>query len=126
MVVDDFHVFRRVVIPPKDNAPLIVDPDRPSSLSIALKLFKPIAWRRSKVFHPNRRVDHVELAQDNGANCPPSRRILILSVKTLRVGVSEASDHAVLCDTTHVSVKAPGLAPKLTIKMEMCILSGAE
>ncbi len=49
MVVDDFNVFRCTVTPHKTNTPLIVDPYRVLTPSLALQLFEPVSWGRAQI-----------------------------------------------------------------------------
>jgi hypothetical protein len=49
MIIHDFNVFGAVRRPAKHDAPLIVDPNRVSALSIPLQSLKPISRRDCQV-----------------------------------------------------------------------------
>jgi hypothetical protein len=50
--------MRVAIGPPKNDAPLVIDPDRMVSRKITPQPFEAIAWRQKQVFEPVRRVHH--------------------------------------------------------------------
>jgi hypothetical protein len=49
VIVDDLHIERVTSAPPKNDSPLIVNPDRMETLSISFQSLEPIARWRPKV-----------------------------------------------------------------------------
>jgi hypothetical protein len=49
MVVGDFHVGRFSVIPPENQAPLLIDSHTPEALEVAGKSFQAVAGREPQI-----------------------------------------------------------------------------
>ena len=64
MVVEvDIRCFASAAIPPKDEPPLTVDPDRVIVCQLAPQLLKMIARRHAQVLIGRRVVDHLEFSE---------------------------------------------------------------
>jgi hypothetical protein len=66
------------------------------SLLSALKL---ISWWPAQLVEAHRRIEHVKLARRHRLKSPPLSRADAIPEKSLSRPVSEAADHAPLCDT---------------------------
>ena len=66
MVIDDLNLIGIAGMPPKDDSPLIVDPNGIQTLPFALQRFQSIPWRFAKVTNLRRIVQIEQLSP----SCP--------------------------------------------------------
>jgi len=57
MVVDNLYVVGVAPAPPKNESPLIVNPDRMEALPISFQALQSITWRGPKVLQVHRLVE---------------------------------------------------------------------
>ena len=93
MIVHDRDIVRVAVLPPKADAPLIVDANAVLASAIALELFESIAGRNAEIFELFRRVDGHKLAQHGPLEVGREPSDGLASEQTLRIPVGEALDH---------------------------------
>jgi len=58
MIVDDLYIIGVSIMPPKANAPLIVNSDAVLSQSVSAQRFQPISGRHSERMEVWRRINH--------------------------------------------------------------------
>ena len=86
MIVYNLYLSRSLIGPPKDYAPLVVDPDGVKSRQIAPEAFKTVARRNGEVAEPARLVDLDEFSQRHAGYCrqtaavPSSEQLLCVPV----------------------------------------------
>jgi len=56
VVVNNLHIFRVAVFPLKAEAPLVINPDRVLTSTVASQPLKPISRRRPQIIQTHRRV----------------------------------------------------------------------
>ena len=69
MIVYNLYLSRSLIGPPKDYAPLVVDPNGVKTRQIAPEAFKTVARRNGEVAEPARLVDLDEFSQSHAGYC---------------------------------------------------------
>ena len=68
MIINQGNIVGVMVIPTKDQSPLIVDPNAEESVQVAFEWFQPIAWRHLQIRQTLRSVENIQFAQSGAAN----------------------------------------------------------
>ena len=69
MIVHDRHLVRSLIGPPKDDAPLGVDPNGVKARQVAPKYFQTVARRNGEVAEPTRPINLNEFSQRHSRYC---------------------------------------------------------
>jgi hypothetical protein len=81
------------ILPSKTDAPLLVDADRPPTLTVTLLHFKPIARRLSQIINRFGGFDHEEFAQGRLLDFRSQTLRPLAKPNELRITISETADH---------------------------------
>ena len=92
MVVHHLDLLRVTALPEEADPVLVVDPDAVLPTPVSTESLEVVAWERSQVVEPLRRVQLRELALRDPGNAPkPTRRMA--AKEGLGVSIPEGPDH---------------------------------
>jgi hypothetical protein len=93
VVIYDLYIERVAVDKAKADTPLVIDPDRMPSCTVAFQQFKPIRRGQSQIFYMVCGIQllkpHDDTSQDLSRQAPALARV----EKLLCLGISKRSDH---------------------------------
>jgi hypothetical protein len=92
VVVHDLDVVSIAVLPPKANAPLIVDPDTVLAPSVARQLLQAIRRRNPEIVQNFRSIQNQQFPQGDSLDSPEPPGVPPLE-DSLRLFAAEALDH---------------------------------
>lgn len=105
MVIGDFHVIGVPFVPPKTDAPLVVDAYGVLTGSVAVQRMKPVSWRHGHVLEDLGSVDDQQLSMSPPVNVLRNSTGVLSSEHQLRLLVREGLDHTAILAQCANSVK---------------------
>jgi hypothetical protein len=93
MIIRDLYRLGAVGRPAETDAPLRIDAYGVLSAAIALQCFQPISPRGTQVVQAGCRVHHIELAQCDALDIPPSCRTGAIAEQSLGGIIGKAAYH---------------------------------